>query len=482
MFIRLFLLFLCVASCLCFRCEVVSVLYNDDFAIGINTLGQSLKETNPDLPRTLLVTKQVSAHVVRELQVRGGWSVREVERLTNPHAEEEGARSHLNYVFTKLAIWGLVEFDRVIYLDGDTLVTDSIEELCYCDARLCAVTRDVYFNAGVMVLTPSAELHQDLLSLYQGTESYNQGEQGFLNLVFPEFQQCPYFDPRSANNAYQPHNHQFSLSSISTAIEKNQEITRCYRLPAFYNGDFALYVVRGDRWEVDPIFERTHPKIIHYTMGPVKPWQWLSYLMGGDAFMDWFSVYKRSMQDSELSLYYLVHLIYVSAIVAVVLYSTLMVYHRCTSYSKKLYAGMNYEDVSLYIAFLAFMSQVFTVPFSLIAVDLVSTAMLIYPLFTFVEYWVFQTVFTFSSAVVFFGIRHPEDIQSFVRLNFFVHTPLISLCLWYMVSYSSSAVSRIIWLVAVSLIIFLSNARFLIVHVRRRYFSSRDSSILVSSA
>jgi len=122
-----------------------------------------------------------------------------------------------------------------------------------------------------MTLTPSSELHDNLLSLYQSTESYNQGEQGFLNLVFPEFQQCPYFDPRSAKIREARQSQHFSLTSISEKVEKDSEIERCYRLPPFYNGDFGLYVVRGDRWEVDPIFKRSHPKIIHYTMGPIKP-------------------------------------------------------------------------------------------------------------------------------------------------------------------------------------------------------------------
>jgi len=269
-------------------CEVVTVLYSDDFEVGVRTLGSSLDRTGIFLPRTVLVTSHVSQATIKALE-KNGWSTEVVEAHVNPHNHERGARSRLNMVFTKLEVWGRTHTKhgepvrRMIYLDGDTIVTERIDELCHCEARLCAVTRDVYFNAGVMVLTPSPSLKEYMLDTYQQTPSYNQGEQGFLNRVFPEFQRCPYHDPRDRH-----------------PIKEEEELPQCLRLPPFYNGDLGLYVVRGNRWEVDPRMERDRPKVIHYTMGPAKPWHFYAYTVGQPAMWEWYSHYAEAY-SSELT-------------------------------------------------------------------------------------------------------------------------------------------------------------------------------------
>ena len=60
---------------------------------------------------------------------------------------------------TKLEIWRLTEYRRVVYLDADTIVTQNIDELFRCGA-FCAVFRAFdLFNAGVLVLKPSLETY-----------------------------------------------------------------------------------------------------------------------------------------------------------------------------------------------------------------------------------------------------------------------------------------------------------------------------------
>lgn len=266
-------------------CEIVTVLYSDDFQVGVRTLGASLDKVGSSLPRTVLVTSDVSPSTISKLELNG-WSTEVVEAHENPHSHEPGARSRLNKVFTKLEVWGRthtkhkVPLRRVIYLDGDTLVTDQIDELCECEARICAVTRDVYFNAGVMVITPSAHLMSVMLDSYENVPSYNQGEQGFLNRVFPEFQRCPYYDPRDPRDP--------------RMRKDGDELPQCKRIPPFYNGDIGLYVLRGNRWEIDPGMIRKVPKIIHYTLGPLKPWHFYAYALGQPAMWEWYLCYAHA--------------------------------------------------------------------------------------------------------------------------------------------------------------------------------------------
>jgi len=95
-------------------------------------------------------------------------------------------------------LWGLTDYDRVIYLDADTMLIRNIDHLF--DAALprgpvlgqgdkqftgLLAMHDQFadiFNSGVMVLHPAKESIDAMLSVYMDTPSYNIGDQGFLNV------------------------------------------------------------------------------------------------------------------------------------------------------------------------------------------------------------------------------------------------------------------------------------------------------------
>ena len=100
--------------------------------------------------------------------------------------------------YAKIHLWGLTEYDRIIYLDADTMVLRSLDNLfdqelpvghVLGQARksftgLLAV-HDQFadiFNSGVMVLQPSTAAIDAMLAVYMDTPSYNIGDQGFLNV------------------------------------------------------------------------------------------------------------------------------------------------------------------------------------------------------------------------------------------------------------------------------------------------------------
>lgn len=470
--------FLCflflIKSSLAFRCEVVSVLYNDDFEVGVRTLGQSLNDTNPYLHKTLLVTDDVSEWAIKRLRDQGGWNIEKATKLRNPHADEPGARSRLEFVFTKISIWNMEQFDRVIYLDADTLVTESIYELCQCEARICAVTRDVYFNAGVMVITPSKRLFNEMVSLYETTDSYNQGEQGFLNLVFPEFQRCSYLDTRSLES-YAPEAYRFQKASISSFIEREDRLHRCYRLPALYNGDFGLYVARGDRWEVDPLFDLEHPKIIHYTLGPFKPWSWPSYLVGGEAYGEWFSTYKQTVSDSEFNRR-------CAAVVFLVILNHLIFVGGCRLIMERYFKGR-----TLTITFMkptpssyennAIAEFIALIGFQLVGLTIASGISTwfdpsLHPLCSFIELWCNYLVIA-GTTLVFYQTLDRRTLKAFVIMNL-IFTLWVFAVLFIVVNYFSGVTCRVLALLLVGSVVIAANARFAIVRLRRRLFAPRE--------
>ncbi|KAJ2059565.1 glycogenin glucosyltransferase [Coemansia sp. S146] len=124
-------------------------------------------------------------------------------------------RPDLGSTVTKLGIWALTEYERVAFLDADTLVLDQIDSLLCLDpsAELLpgdvAVGRDYRpnggminegllaaapdlgwpdcFNSGVFVAKPSTTTHTRLLALLASKGSFDGGDQGLLNAYFDDW-------------------------------------------------------------------------------------------------------------------------------------------------------------------------------------------------------------------------------------------------------------------------------------------------------
>lgn len=169
------------------RCAYTTLLYGDktQFVLGALALGQSLLASGTSHDRILLHTEDVpmeSRQLLEEF-----WSLRQVAYIWSAPdlhtAPYEKAR--FKEIFTKLQALNpeVLPYDRVVFLDLDTLVLKNIDELfelrppaAMCNGkersgRACPVpphrgrmdAQSCYFNAGTMVLAPSAPLF-DLLA------------------------------------------------------------------------------------------------------------------------------------------------------------------------------------------------------------------------------------------------------------------------------------------------------------------------------
>lgn len=105
--------------------------------------------------------------------------------------------------YAKMHLWGLTQYNRIIYLDADTMVVGDIHELFSRTLPRGPIpnggARNVYtgvlaahdrfagiFNSGVMVLEPSKEVIRHMLEVYMDIQSYNLGDQGFLNVFWKD--------------------------------------------------------------------------------------------------------------------------------------------------------------------------------------------------------------------------------------------------------------------------------------------------------
>ncbi len=179
------------------RLAVVSAIYNENYVIAVEVLGYSLRRMNIQADLILFYIFNRLNQSTLERCRKAGWHLWAVERINPPRFAIIYPRFYDQY--TKLRIWSMVGYDRVLYLDADTLVIRDINELfigtIFEDNQdtLLGVVEDTWqgrlgpnFNAGVLLIRPNMTIFEDMLIKMHNMAAYGSfwAEQGFLNWYF----------------------------------------------------------------------------------------------------------------------------------------------------------------------------------------------------------------------------------------------------------------------------------------------------------
>lgn len=243
-----------------------TLLYGDEFLLGVRVLGKSIRDTGVTKDMVALVSDGVSDAGIRLLEA-DGWIVQRIELLANPNSKRP---TRFWGVYTKLKIFNMTDYRKVVYLDADTIVTRSIEDLFECQSFCANLKHSERLNSGVMVVEPSRDLFEDMMSKVGNTYSYTGGDQGFLNSYYVGFADAELFNPELS-------------PEIRKARPKKME-----RLTTLYNADVGLFAL-ANKWMVDA----SELRVIHYTLGPLKPWDW---------YAEWLLEPVKMWQDIRVTL------------------------------------------------------------------------------------------------------------------------------------------------------------------------------------
>ncbi|GJY16235.1 putative UDP-glucuronate:xylan alpha-glucuronosyltransferase 5 [Tanacetum coccineum] len=158
-----------------------TVLHSSEtYVCGAIALAQSILQTNSTKDLILLADASISSKSIRGLKA-AGWKIKLIERIRSPHAKK-GAYNEYNY--SKLRIWQLTEYDKVIFIDADLIVLKKLDKF-FSYPQLSAVGNDKYlFNSGLILIEPSQCMFNGLMEKISTLGSYNGGDQGFLNEAF----------------------------------------------------------------------------------------------------------------------------------------------------------------------------------------------------------------------------------------------------------------------------------------------------------
>jgi hypothetical protein len=253
-------------------------IMDDDDVLGAVSLGKSLKYTDTRMSM-FAVTYASSRSVFRtNLLKENGWTIFDSADILEQKHEDYDFRELDGFVKEKLSrffVYMLVQYDIVVYLENDVIVSKNIDELCRCrHAKLGGASYVKKHNIGAMTLVPSKETFQNIASA-----TYEKKIEGPYDLFeyFYKLQECPYFDP---------------LLERFEAVPSQQ----CIRLPIRYNGDVVYQILSG--W-IDNQLDQ--PKILHYSIAGMKPWSWWSSILLPQYWI-WSSSYLDALQDAEIML------------------------------------------------------------------------------------------------------------------------------------------------------------------------------------
>ena len=179
------------------RAAYISVLTTPDFKEGLKVAFFSLRRFT-DREFVVLVNEAISETIVQELETLGMKVKRESSRALSQYTFSEEMKSDRWYhTLFKLKVFGLSEYDRLVYLDSDMLICGNIDEL-FLKEEFSAVSDKDFFpeysrggiNAGVICFRPTEELEHKLMECIPKVSEKMRifGDQDVINAYFYEWE------------------------------------------------------------------------------------------------------------------------------------------------------------------------------------------------------------------------------------------------------------------------------------------------------
>ncbi|XP_065851712.1 galactinol synthase 2-like [Euphorbia lathyris] len=266
---------------------------NGDYVKGVVGLAKGLRKVKSKYPLVVAILPDVPEDH-RKILISQGCIVKEIEPVYPPENQTQFAMAYYVINYSKLRIWELVEYRKMIYLDGDIQVFENIDHLfdlqdgflyavmdCFCEQTwshsnqhkigYCQQCPDrvqwpkdmgpkppLYFNAGMFVFEPNLSTYDDLLSTLKITPPTPFAEQDFLNMFFKD--------------VYKP-------------------------IPPIYNLVLALL------WRHPENIEFNKIKVAHYCAAGSKPWRYTGEEQNMDRedikflIKKWWDIYNDESLD-----------------------------------------------------------------------------------------------------------------------------------------------------------------------------------------
>lgn len=174
----------------------VTYLANDDYLIGTLALYHSLLQTNSKYPLTVMISKEVTNNSKHQLEKVGIRTIL-ISTILPSNREllknNKAGYSQWNRTFSKLYIFNLVEFDKIVFIDSDIYVKQNLDHLFNYPDLSAVISGKSYpgnhswdqLNSGLIIIIPRKSTFTGLIhTLNSFKQNTKFGDQDIINKYF----------------------------------------------------------------------------------------------------------------------------------------------------------------------------------------------------------------------------------------------------------------------------------------------------------
>lgn len=170
----------------------------------LKVLKHTLAMTNTPYPFVVMYPEGTDDKEIQPLR-DVGIVMREVRMVTSPTVDS-GEKMFHKQSYTKLATFTLTEYDKVVYLDADMVVSKNIDFLFESETPAFTVQTSIHFSAkgdgyddrksapmhaGLMVITPDEREYRKMTRKIPQIKSFDGGDTGFMWSYLPMYYELP---------------------------------------------------------------------------------------------------------------------------------------------------------------------------------------------------------------------------------------------------------------------------------------------------
>ena len=166
-------------------------MLDEAFVIGFDVMMKSLKANNPwfDLP-VIVIDLGLSDATKARLASEHGAEFRQPKRKNYSKVNFSKTAERLRATYYKLDVFSYDDFDRIVFIDSDVVITGDIRELFDCDRPFAAVrgynaredSLRADINSGVFVINEPGPQYKGLLRVAE--RGFSMPDQKTINICF----------------------------------------------------------------------------------------------------------------------------------------------------------------------------------------------------------------------------------------------------------------------------------------------------------
>lgn len=176
----------------------ITSLSTENYLIGVLALKECLNRVNAQYPLVVLVNDGISRKTINKLEDKGILVIKK-DRIKIPDEvkkrNDEKLLSRWSNTFDKLLVFGLTEFDKLVYIDSDMYIRKNIDELfdkphmsATIDRKNCCIDFNwKKMTSGLVVIEPQENLDLELAeTMKKVQEKYTEfGDQDVIQWHYP---------------------------------------------------------------------------------------------------------------------------------------------------------------------------------------------------------------------------------------------------------------------------------------------------------